>query len=166
MGKKAKEIIEGVAIEEVIKDLYSTYADEWIAHFQYWVFAQSMRGVDADTLRQELLKQSMDELKHAEKIARRIIQLGYVPPSSLEEILKYTGCGQLSMPKDMTDYESFIEEILKAERCAIVKYNELIKKYRFKDQITYEIFEELLEDEIDDEEIWESFLEQYKKRRT
>jgi ferritin-like protein len=70
------------------------------------------------------------------------------------------------MPKDMTDYENFIEEILKAERCAIVKYNELIKKYRFKDQITYEIFEELLEDEIDDEETWESFLEQYKKRRT
>jgi bacterioferritin len=165
MGKKSREIIEGISIEEVIKDLRSAYADEWIAHFQYWVFAQSMKGVDADTFKKELLKQSMDELGHAEKIARRIVQLGYVPPSNLEDIIKLSTCGELSMPENMTDYESFIEEILKAERCAIAKYNELIKKYRFKDQITYELFEDLLEDEVDDEETWESFLEQYKRRK-
>jgi len=124
-----------------------------------------MKGVDADTFKKELLKQSIDELGHAEKIARRMIQLGYVPPSTLEEILKFTTCGQLTMPENVTDYESFIEKILRAERCAIAKYNELIKKYRFKDQITYELFEDLLEDEVDDEETWESFLEQYRRRK-
>lgn len=60
------------------------------------------------------------------------------------------------MPNELTDYEGFIEEILKAERCAIDRY---------KDHLTYELVEGLLEDEIDDEETWESFLEQYKKRK-
>jgi Protein distantly related to bacterial ferritins len=165
MGKKAREIIEGISIEEVINDLNSVYADEWISHFQYWVFAHAMKGVDADTFKKELLKQSMDELGHAEKIARRIIQLGFTPPSNLEDIVKYSGCGELKIPENLTDYEGFIEEILRAERCAITKYNELLKKYRYKDHLTYELAEELLEDEVDDEETWESFLEQYRRRK-
>jgi len=164
MGKKAKEIIEGISIEEIVQDLKSIYADEWIAHFQYWVFAQALRGVNADTLKKELIKQSLDELKHAEKISKRLIQLGATPPSTFEEIIKLTNCGHMNMPKDLTDYPSFIEEILKSERCAIETYNKLLKKYRFKDHITYELIEELLEDEIDDEEEWENFLDEYKKK--
>jgi len=40
-----------------------------------------------------------------------------------------------------------------------------LKKYRYKDHLTYELAEELLEDEVDDEETWESFLEQYRRRK-
>ncbi len=52
------------------------YADEWLAHYQYWVPPMWLKGVDADTFRPILLEMSQHELKHAEKLAKRIIQLG------------------------------------------------------------------------------------------
>ena len=55
------------------------YADEWLAHYQYWLTAQWIRSMNADTLKQVLLQQSADELMHAEILANRIIQLGGTP---------------------------------------------------------------------------------------
>ena len=75
MGRKSREIIRAKA-DEVIGDLTKAYADEWLAHYQYWLAARWIRGLDADTIRDILIEQSNDELGHAEKIAKRIIQLG------------------------------------------------------------------------------------------
>jgi ferritin-like protein len=41
------------------------------------------------------------------------------------------------------------------EGCAIETYNKLAEKYRTTDLVTHEMFEDLLEDEVDDEEEWE-----------
>ena len=60
MGQKGREIVE-IDTKEVINDLNSAYADEWLAHFQYFLFAQVIEGIDAETLKKELEKQSMDE---------------------------------------------------------------------------------------------------------
>ena len=49
MGQKGKEIVE-VDVKEVISDLNSAYADEWLAHFQYFLYAQIIEGIDAETL--------------------------------------------------------------------------------------------------------------------
>jgi len=157
MGKAGKEIVKA-DIKEVINDLLKAYADEWLAHYQYWIAAQWIRGIDADTLRPVLLKQSEDELKHAEKLARRIIQLGGEPVLDFSKLLNTSGCGYIPPPADPTNIRKLIEDVLKAERCAIQFYNQMIDKYRMTDVLTHEIFEELLEDEVDDEEEWERFL--------
>ena len=34
MGQKGKEILE-IDVNEVIQDLNSAYADEWLSHYQY-----------------------------------------------------------------------------------------------------------------------------------
>jgi bacterioferritin len=73
MGRTAKEIVKA-NIQEIISDLDKAYADEWLAHYQYWLTAQWIRGMDADTLKAVLLQQSADELMHAEILANRIIQ--------------------------------------------------------------------------------------------
>ena len=40
MGKKGIEIVAAkIDINEVIADLNKAYADEWCAHFQYWLAA-------------------------------------------------------------------------------------------------------------------------------
>ena len=39
MGQKGKQIVE-IDVNEVIKDLNSAYADEWLAHYQYFLYAQ------------------------------------------------------------------------------------------------------------------------------
>jgi bacterioferritin len=157
LGRAGREIVKA-DVKEVISDLQKAYADEWLAHYQYWLAAQWIRGIDADTLRPILLKQSEDELNHAGKLARRIVQLGGKPLLHFEELLKRSGCGYIAPPDDPTDHRRLVEGVLKAEQCAIRFYSEMVDKYRTSDVVTHEVFEELLEDEVDDEEEWERIL--------
>lgn len=154
MGQKGKEIVE-IDVKEIINDLDSAYADEWLAHFQYFLYAQLIRGIDADTLKSKLEEQSKDEMNHAKMVANRIIQLGGTPTTKLTET---STCGFSAPPDDPTNLKRVIELVLEGERCAIEKYNRLAKKYHMKDLVTHEIFEDLLVDEVSDEEDWENFM--------
>ncbi len=157
MGKKAREIVRA-NVNEVIKDLTTAYSDEWLAHYQYWVTAKWIRGIDADTLKTVLEEQSMDELGHAQKLAARIMQLGGEPVMHPSQLLEKCGCGYKEPPKDPTDLKKVIQDVLEAEACAIDFYSRMTEKYRSTDIVTHEIFEDLLKDEVDDEEEWERFL--------
>jgi bacterioferritin len=154
LGRKSKEIVRA-KIEDVITDLNKAYADEWLAHYQYWLTALWIRGMDADTLRDTLTQQSADELMHAEKLGNRIIQLGGTPVMSPNRLLEVSGCGYKEPPTDAANLKQVIEIVLEAEACAIETYSKLSEKYRTTDVVTHEIFEELLEDEVEDEEQWE-----------
>ena len=157
LGKKGKEIVKA-KLEEVIADLNKAYADEWLAHYQYWQTAQWIEGIDADTLKPVLLKQSVDELKHAEQLANRIIQLGGVPVMHPTKLLETSGCGYKEPPSDPTDLKRVIQNVLESESCAIEFYNKMSEKYRSTDIVTHEVFENLLTDEVEDEETWEKFM--------
>jgi bacterioferritin len=154
MGKKGQEIVE-IELDEVIKDLNSAYADEWLAHYQYFLYAQIIEGYAAEILKSKLEEQSKDELKHAEELIERILQLGGEPTT---DVMNASTCGFSEPPADRSDLVSVVELVLKGERCAIEKYNKLAKKYHMKDLVTHEIFEDLLVDEVADEEDWENFL--------
>ena len=49
MGKKGIEIVAAkIDVNEVIADLNKAYADEWCAHYQYWLAAHWVSGLNAD----------------------------------------------------------------------------------------------------------------------
>jgi len=80
MGKKGIEIVAAkIDVNEVIADLNKAYADEWCAHYQYWLTAHWVSGINADAVSSRLTEQSADELVHAERFANRIIELGGEP---------------------------------------------------------------------------------------
>jgi bacterioferritin len=106
--------------------------DEWLAHFQYFLYAQIIEGIDAETLKKELEQQSLDEMNHAKILANRIIQLGGTPTTKLIET---STCGFSPPPEDRADLVHVIELVLEGERCAIEKYNRLAKKYHMKDLV-------------------------------
>ena len=162
MGQKGREIVE-IDVNEVIKDLNSAYADEWLAHYQYFLYAQVIEGIDAETLKTKLEEQSNDELNHAKELISRIRELGGDPTTNVMDV---STCGFSEPPEDTSDLVSIVELVLKGERCAIEKYNNLAKKYHMKDLVTHEIFEELLEDEVSDEEDWEDFLPGLKQKQS
>lgn len=155
MGRTAKEIVKA-NVQEVISDLNKAYADEWLAHYQYWLTAQWIRGMDADTLKQVLIQQAADELTHAETLANRIIQLGGTPVMQFDQLTATAKCGFKEPPSDPANLKQVVQDVLAAEACAIESYNELSEKYRTTDIVTKEIFETLLEDEVGDEEKWEN----------
>lgn len=61
-----KEILE-IDVNEVIQDLNSAYADEWLSHYQYFLYAQVIEGIDAETLKEKLEEQSNGEMNHAKE---------------------------------------------------------------------------------------------------
>jgi bacterioferritin len=159
MGQKGKEILE-IDVNEVLKDLNSAYADEWLAHYQYFLYAQVIEGINAEILKEKLEEQSKDEMDHAKQLINRILELGGKPTT---DIMKASTCGFSEPPQDYSDLVKVIELVLEGERCAIEKYNALAKKYHMKDLVTHEIFEDLLNDEVGDEEDWENFLPSLKQ---
>ncbi len=154
-GRKGKEIVKA-NLQEVISDLQKAYADEWLSHYQYWLTAQWIRGMDSDTVKQILIKQSADEILHAERLANRIIQLGGTPIMQFDQLIQNSACGYKAPPSDPSNIKQVIQDVLDAEACAIGAYSKLSEKYRMTDVVTHEIFEELLEDEVSDEEQWEN----------
>jgi bacterioferritin len=157
MGKKGREIVKA-NIAEVLKDLNTAYCDEWLAHFHYWYTGKWIKGLDADTLKPVLEKQSADELGHAGKIADRILQLGGRPVANPSQLIEKCGCGFKEPVENPVDVKRVIQDVLDAEACAIGFYSKMAEKYRTTDMVTHELFEDLLKDEVDDEEEWERFL--------
>ncbi len=154
MGQKGKEILE-IDGNQVIKDLDSAYADEWLSHYQYFLYAQVIEGINAEILKEKLEQQSNDEMNHAKEIVSRILEFGGKPAT---DIMKASTCGLSEPPEDYSDLVRVIELVIVGERCSIEKYNTLAKKYHMKDLVTHEIFEDLLKYEVSDEEDWENFL--------
>ncbi|MGI0055968.1 MAG: ferritin-like domain-containing protein [Nitrosarchaeum sp.] len=161
MGKKGREIVQAkINVDEVITDLSKAYADEWCAHYQYWLAAHWVNGINADAVSSRLTTQSADELMHAERFANRIIELGGHPVMELEKITKVGGCGYKAPPKEQGNLKQVIQDVIDAERCAIDFYNKMAEKYKDKDYVTFELFKTVLLDEVSDEDEWEDLLAQ------
>ncbi|MCQ2409971.1 MAG: ferritin-like domain-containing protein [Elusimicrobiaceae bacterium] len=140
----------GLDVEEVIQLLNQAFSDEWLAYYQYWAGAQVASGLMAPSLRPELEEHANEELDHAKKLAKRIIELGGTPVLSPEEWYKQSTCGYL-VPKNH-DAANVLKQNLQGERCAIEVYNKLLKKVLNKDMITSHLIRQILQEEIEHEQ--------------
>ena len=156
MERKGKEII-AVDVEELIKLLNKALSDEWLAYYQYWVGAKVVKGIMKDSVVSELTQHASDELKHAEKIATRILQLGGVPVLKPEDWYKLTNCGY-SAPED-NDVIPILKQNIKGEGCAIDVYKKLSDFVKDGDPITYEMILSILSDEVEHEDDLINLLE-------
>ncbi|MCO4845701.1 MAG: ferritin [Sulfurovum sp.] len=150
MARKGNSIIQGIEINEIITTLNKAYADEWLAYYQYFIEAKVIKGIMKDAAIAELTQHAADELRHANMVADRILQLGGTPLLHPQEWFTHTNCGY-EKPKDF-DVVSILEDSIKGEQCAISVYSELADMTRNKDIVTYDIVSEILADEVEHEE--------------
>jgi len=150
MAKRGNSIIKGIEISEIITVLNKAYADEWLAYYQYYIEAKVIKGIMKDAAIAELTQHAADELRHADMIANRILQLGGTPLLHPQEWFNHTTCGY-EEPKDF-DVVSILEDSIKGEQCAISIYSKLAEMTRNKDIVTYDIISEILADEVEHEE--------------
>ena len=152
MGSKAKELVvrAGLDINALIKELNSAYCDEWLAYYQYWVGAKVAEGKMFHVIAAELAEHAGEELAHAEKLAKRIIELGGTPVISPDLWLKESECGYLA-PKN-PDAMVLLKQNIQGERCAIEVYDKLLHMVMGKDPITEHLVREILEDELEHEQ--------------
>jgi len=152
MGQESLSIVvkSGVRVKILLEELNKAYCDEWLAYIQYMEGAQVASGMPRVSLVAEMKEHAAEELDHAQKLAKRIIELGGTPIIEPKMWYKYSTCGY-EAPSD-PDSVVLLEQNLRSERCAINVYNKLIKRLDGRDPVTHKILVKILEEEIEHEQ--------------
>ena len=156
MGKRGREIIK-IEASKLITTLNKAFADEWLAYYQYWLGAQVAKGPMKQSVIAELTQHATDELRHAQMLSDRILQLGGTPILTPKDWYNQTNCGYAS-PADPF-VKTLLEQNIEGERCAIDVYEKIMAETKDVDPITYNMALQILEDEVEHEEDLESLLE-------
>ncbi|WP_373035344.1 ferritin-like domain-containing protein [Sulfurimonas sp.] len=150
MATRGISILKGIEAKEVTELLNKAYCDEWLAYYQYFIESKVVKGIMKDAAIAELNQHAADELRHANMVADRILQLGGTPALHPKDWMTYSNCGY-DAPED-PNVLSILEQSIKGEQCAISTYSALADITRGKDIVTYDIVSQILADEVEHEE--------------
>ena len=121
--KKVSAEVLNLDVEKLIEMLNAALCEEWLAYYQYWVGARIMEGPMRIPIEAELLEHANEELKHAEMLIERIIQLGGTPVLNPLQWQEMARC-KYETPTDPY-IETILEQNLRSERCAIKRYQDI-----------------------------------------
>jgi bacterioferritin len=156
MGTKGREIV-GMDVEQLLKLLNMAFVDEWFAYYQYWLGAKVVKGPMKEAVIAELMQHAADELRHADMVSTRIIQLGGTPVTEPKKWYELTSCGYDA--PDNPFVQAILDQNIKGERCAIGFYKKLLDATQGKDPVTYNIVLQILQDEVAHEEDLQALAE-------
>jgi bacterioferritin len=149
MGTKGREIV-GKHADRLIELLNKAFADEWLAYYQYWIGAKIVSGPMKDAVIAELMQHAADELRHADMVSTRIIQLGGTPITTPKKWFDLANCGY-EEPSDPF-VRKILEQNIAGEQCAIGVYHAMLEEVGAKDPVTYNLATLILQDEVMHEE--------------
>lgn len=149
MGEMAQKIVK-LDKDELLKELNTAFAEEWLAYYQYWIGAQVMEGPMRSAITGEFMQHAEEELKHASWLSERIIQLGGTPVLDPQDWKSVAKC-QYEAPVEPY-VMNLIAQNLTAERCAIARYQKICDMTFGKDYETFRISAKILKEEIEHEQ--------------
>jgi len=156
MGTKGIEIVD-LDVNDLIERLNKAFADEWLAYYQYWLGAKVVRGPMKEAVIAELIQHAADELRHADMLANRIIQLGGKPIVEPKQWYDLSHCGYAAPEDEFV--KTILQQNIEGEQCAIGVYKELVKLTAVNDPVTYNVVLQILQDEVEHEEDLQSEME-------
>ncbi|MBN2563598.1 MAG: ferritin-like domain-containing protein [Phycisphaerae bacterium] len=156
MGSKGREIV-GMDVKRLLSLLNKAFADEWLAYYQYWLGAKVAKGPMKEAVMAELVQHANDELRHADMLSNRILQLGGMPVTKPEDWYKMTNCGYDAPEKPHV--VELLKQNIKGEQCAISVYKSMMEVTKEADPVTYNMALQILQDEVEHEEDLEALQE-------
>lgn len=159
MGQKGREIAK-IDHKWLLNELNKAYAFEWVVHHYTSLASNIIAGLRSPVYAEIFKKAAEGEFGHANKLAKRIAELGGEPPQKMAEIERIAGFGKVNFPKNRSDIKGFIQVFLKMEQHAIALYSDLANKTHGKDLVTHELAEDLLAEEVAEEEEYENMLKE------
>ena len=147
--KKVSAEVLNLDVEKLIEMLNAALCEEWLAYYQYWVGARIMEGPMRIPIEAELLEHANEELKHAEMLIERIIQLGGTPVLNPLQWQEMARC-KYETPTDPY-IETILEQNLRSERCAIKRYQDIADYTSGVDYTTAKMAVDILEAELEHE---------------
>lgn len=130
----------GSDLDVVIEQLNIALATELVCGLRYRRHHFLAEGLRSEAVADEFLEHAIEEQAHADRLAKRIVQLGGTPnldPATLAE-RSHAEFGAA------TDLEGMLRENLVAERIAIESYGELIRFLGDGDPTTRRMIEDIL----------------------
>jgi bacterioferritin len=126
--------------EKVIDVLNEVLATETVCTLRYRSHYFMAKGIHSSGVEDEFLEHAREEQDHADRVAKRITELGGRPD------LNPAGLATRSHAQygDGVQLEDMIEEDLIAERIAIATYSEIVRWLGTDDPTTRRMMEELL----------------------
>ncbi len=146
--------------ENIITLLTKAYAAELETVQNYLANSVWLDGLRAHEVAEALTIDVTEELGHAEKLARRLKQLGACPPGSLDLDRNQKS---LQPSADSTDIRHVVKGALEAERDAIATYLEIIDACEGVDPVTQDLAITILADEEGHRTLFEGFLKSLEK---
>ena len=129
--------------EEIIQLLNDSLATELVCVLRYRRHYFTATGVNSSKIKEEFLVHANDELRHADRIAERIVQLGGSPNFSPDSLLARSHADY----DESTDLKAMIKANLIAERIAVEAYRQTIHLISDYDSTTRRMLEDILADE-------------------
>ena len=129
--------------DDVVKLLNGALATELVCVLRYRRHHYTADGLASPAIAEEFLVHANEELGHADRIARRIVQLGGEPDFNPEGLLG-RGHADYDTSKDL---KAMIRANLVAERIAVETYRQMIAMLADKDSTTRRMLEDILADE-------------------
>jgi bacterioferritin len=148
------------ANKEIISNLIKSYWMEIETVINYISNSVNLDGVRAEEIKKSLSVDILEEINHAQLLAKRIKELGGSVPGSMELKAEQKYLQTLT---DTTDVVSVIEGVIQAEDGAVKQYNKLIKLCEGKDYVTQDLCIRLLGMEESHRIEFKGFLKEYKK---
>lgn len=129
--------------KDIIKLLNDSLATELVCVLRYKRHHYTAEGLASPKIAEEFLVHANEESAHADRLAKRIVQLGGEPDFSPDSLSKRSHAAY----NDATDLKEMIRANLIAERVAIEIYSQMIALIGDKDSTTRRLLEDILSDE-------------------
>ena len=158
MGRAGNSLIKGVEVQEIIDTLDSFHALSWVVTLFSLGMKNRLEGEAVFLLSKELEDNAQESMNHAKKLAERIAELGGTETTDPTEFVMLSPLKRFSMPSSNSNVKVILSYILELEQFIIRTYGDFLHVIKDKDDITYHVLREILEDEIRLESEIESVL--------
>ncbi len=129
--------------KDIVKLLNDSLATELVCVLRYKRHHFTAQGLASPKIAEEFMVHAVEESGHADRLARRIVQLGGEPDFAPDSLLKRSHAAY----DDSVDLKAMIRANLVAERVAIESYSQIIALIGDKDSTTRRLLEDILADE-------------------
>jgi len=129
--------------EDVIRLLNDALATELLCVLRYKRHHFTADGLASPKIAEEFMVHANEESAHADRLAKRIVQLGGEPDFSPDSLSRRSHAAY----DDSKDLTAMIRANLVAERVAVESYSQMITMIGDKDSTTRRLLEDILSDE-------------------
>lgn len=129
--------------EDIVHLLNHALATELVCVLRYKRHHFTAHGMNSPAIAEEFREHAEEESAHADKLARRIVQLGGKPDFDPSRLLDRSHADY----DEATDLRAMVKANLIAERVAVESYRQMITLIGDKDPTTRRLLEDILRDE-------------------